>query len=50
MFSSKNSSVHIRIPEKSENACAILIQRAWRNYQTYKMVNQHYIKAKTSQK
>lgn len=26
------------------NICAIKIQRAWRNYQTYKMVHQVYLK------
>lgn len=28
----------------NENICAAKIQRAWRNYQTYKMVHQIYLK------
>ncbi len=28
----------------NENICAIKIQRAWRNYQTYKMVHNIFLK------
>lgn len=28
----------------NENLCATRIQRAWRNYQTYKIVHQIYLK------
>ncbi len=39
-----NSMIENSNKRKNENSCAIKIQRAWRNYQTYKMVHQIYLR------
>ncbi len=39
-----NSMIENSNRRKNENSCAIKIQRAWRNYQTYKMVHQIYLR------